>query len=344
MSKAASLIGRVALIVPLLAAPLHAARADDIAKFYAGKTLNIVVGVEAGGFYSTFAVILARHMGGHIPGRPTVIVQHMPGAGGSIAMNWAYNVAPKDGTVMLTPEGAPHLRVPLGLDKPTYDTSKFRWVGGWSEGVSTVTLRKDIAPVKSLAEARTTEVILGAIGKSSNTYLIPALINNTLGTRFRIITGYRGGAPIRLAMEKGEVQGWAGQWDSWKQLSPGWVRDGNLVHLAQIASKPTPDLADVPLLSSFARTDEERIIFRVIENGLANRALALPPGVPEPRVAAISNAYQATLRDPRFLQDAAAAKFGIDPIPGEAIQKFVESISALPPATVARIKKAMELE
>lgn len=344
MGWAARLLAIKACLIGLAALPAGPVRADDVAAFYAGKTINIVVGVEAGGFYSTFAVILARHMGSHIPGRPTVIVQHMPGAGGSIAMNWAYNVAPKDGTVMLTPEGAPHLRVPLGLDKPTYDTAKFRWVGGWSEGVSTVTLRKDIAPVMSLAEVRTTEVILGAIGKSSNTYLIPALINNTLGTRFRIITGYRGGAPIRLAMEKGEVQGWAGQWDSWKQLSPAWVRDGNLVHLAQIASKPARDLADVPLLSSFARSDEERIIFRAIENGLANRALALPPGVPEARVAAIGKAYHDTLRDPRFLRDAEAAKFAIDPIPGEAIQKFVEGISALPPATIARIKKAMELE
>ena len=207
-----------------------------------------------------------------------------------------------------------------------------------------MTLRKDIAPVKSLAEARTTEVILGAIGKSSNTYLIPALINNTLGTRFRIITGYRGGAPIRLAMEKGEVQGWAGQWDSWKQLSPGWVRDGNLVHLAQIASKPAPDLADVPLLSSFARTDEERIIFRVIENGLANRALALPPGVPEARVAAIANGLPGNASRSALPPGCRRGEIRHRSDPRRGHPEVRRGISALPPATVARIKKAMELE
>ncbi len=328
----------------MLVLQIPAARADEVAQFYAGKTVNIMVGVEAGGFYSTFAVILARHMGRHIPGRPNVIVQHMPGAGGSIAVNWVYNIAAKDGTVLLTPEGSPHLRVPLGLDKPTYDAAKFRWVGGWSEGVGTITLKKDIAPVSSLDEARRTEVILGAIGKSSNTYLIPALMNNTLGTRFKIITGYRGGAPIRLAIEKGEVQGWAGQWESWKQMSPAWVRDGNLVHLAQLASKPSTDLAGVPLLSTFARDAEERIIFTAIENGIASRALVLAPGVPEARVAAIARAYHETLLDPQFVKEAGAANYTIEPIAGEAIQTFVEQIAALPPATIARIKKAMELD
>src|SRR5690606_21272172 len=145
------------------------ARADEVAQFYTGKTVSILVSVEVGGLYSTMATILARHMGGHIPGRPNVIVQHMPGAGGSIAVNYAYAIAPKDGTVVLTPNAGLHLRVKLGLDKPTYDPTRFRWVGGWAEGVNTVTLRKDIAPVKTLEEARKTEAILGAIGKSSNT-------------------------------------------------------------------------------------------------------------------------------------------------------------------------------
>ena len=120
-----------------------AARADEVADFYAGKTVSIVVSVDAGGLYSTFASILARHMPAHIPGRPNVIVQHMPGAGGSISVNYVYAIGARDGTVILTPTAGLHLRVALGLDKPTYDPGKFTWVGGWSEGINTVTLRKE---------------------------------------------------------------------------------------------------------------------------------------------------------------------------------------------------------
>jgi tripartite-type tricarboxylate transporter receptor subunit TctC len=334
----------LAAILLAVGAGAAAAQTDEAAQFYAGKAVSIIVSVEVGGLYSTIATIMARHMGAHIPGRPNVIVQHMPGAGGTIAANYAYNIAPKDGTVVLTPNAGLHLRVALGLDKPTYEAAKFSWIGGWGEGVNTVTLRRDITPVKSIEEARRTESILGAIGKASNTYLVPALMNNMLGTRFRIITGYRGGAPIRLAMEKGEVHGWAGQWDGWKLLNHSWVRDGNLVHLVQLASKPTPDLPDVPLLSSFARSDDERSILRVIESGIADRAMLVPPGVPPSRAKALQAAYQAMLRTPQFVADAKVAQFDIEPIEGDTIQAFVAGIAALPPATVSRIRKAMELE
>src|SRR5262245_10198018 len=181
-----------AAMMALLASSIVPARADDVSRFYADKTVTINVGVEVGGLYSTFASILARHISRHMPGRPNVIVQHMPGAGGSIAINYLYNVAPKDGTVVGTPQSGQHLRVLLGLDKPTYDIQRFTWVGGWGEGVNVLSLRKDIAPATSVEEAKRHEVILGAISKSSNTYMIPALMNNMLGTRFRIITGYRG--------------------------------------------------------------------------------------------------------------------------------------------------------
>lgn len=331
-------------MLALLCGGVQAARADDIAQFYAGKNVSIVVSVDAGGFYSTFAMILARHMGQRIPGRPNLIVQHMPGAGGSIAANYVYSIAPKDGTVLHTPTAGLHMRVQLGLDKPTYEAIKFQWVGAWSEGVNTVTLRKDIAPVQTLEEARHKEAILGSIGKATNTYLVPALMNNMLGTRFRIITGYRGGAPIRLAMEKGEVHGWAAQWEGWKMMSPQWVRDGNIVHLVQLASKPHRDLPKVPLLSSFATNDDERTILKAIESGIADRAMILAPGVPAARVQAIGKAYQETLRDPQFLKEATAAQFDIEPISGETVQAFVAGVAALPPATIAKIKKAMEIE
>ncbi len=336
-----SVLGSLLLLTGLSAT--HA-RAEDVAQFYVGKTVSIVVSVEVGGLYSTFATILARHLPPFIPGRPTVIVQHMPGAGGSIAVNWGYNVAPKDGTVIISPNTGLPLRVPLGLDKPTYDASKMNWLGGWNEGINTVTLRRDLAPATTIEAAREREVILGAIGKSSNTYTVPALMNNMLGTRFKLITGYRGGSPIRLAMEKGEVHGWAGQYDGWKLIDHPWVRDGNLVHLVQLASKPSPELKGVPLLSSLSRNDEERTILRAIESGIADRALVVAPGVPEARVKALAKAYSEVLRNPQFVKDAAAAKFEIDPIPGEVIEAYVKSVAALPKATIAKMKQAMEIE
>jgi tripartite-type tricarboxylate transporter receptor subunit TctC len=320
------------------------ANGETAAEFYKGKTISIYVGVSAGGIYSTFATLLARHMGQHMPGHPNAIVQHMPGAGGSIAVNHVYTVAPKDGTALITPNAGIHLRVPLGIDKPTYDVAKFQWVGGWGESVNTLTLRKDIATAKSVEEAKSSEVILGAIGRGSNTYLIPALMNGLIGTKFKLITGYRGGSPIRLAIEKGEVQGWAGQWEGWKLAKPDWVRDGKIVHLVQLATKSHPDLRSVPLLVSFAQDDEQRRIFEVVQSGIADRALAAPPGVPKDRVAAVEAAYHKTLSDPKFMAEAKAAQFDIDPITAEQVNGYIEKIARLPQPTIARMKTAMGLK
>ncbi len=333
-----------ACTLAMVMAPAAAATAAGVEDFYKGKTVQIIVGVSPGGIYSTFAQILAKHMGNYIPGHPKLIVQHKPGAGGSKAVAYVYQVAAKDGTAIITPNAGVALRVMLGIIKGAYDPTKFTWVGGWGEAANVLTLRKDIAPVMTLEEAKKKEVILGAIGRSSNTYLIPAMINNTLGTKFRIITGYRGGSPIRLAIEKGEVHGWAGQWVGWKLRKPDWVREGKLVHLVQMASKPVPELSDIPLLASFARNDFERKMFSIVQTGIADRALAIPPGVPADRVKALGDAYQKTLRDPGFLAVAKKSQYVIDPIPGERIQKFVNDMMSTPPDTVKKMRQTMGLE
>ncbi|MPY71476.1 MAG: hypothetical protein GEU92_15485 [Alphaproteobacteria bacterium] len=322
--------------------PLSAPLADDAAGFYKGKTLSVYVGVSPGGLYSTFAQMAARHMGQYIPGNPTVIVQHMPGAGGTKAVSYVYSVAPKDGSVAITPNSAVDKRVVLKIGNPKYDPSKMRWLGGWGESVYTLSVRND-APAKTIAQAKETEIVLGAIGKSSGPYLVPALMNSTLGTKFKIISGYRGGSPIRLAVEKGEVHGWCGQWLGWKLAKPDWVRDGKLAHLVQLASKRAPDLPDVPLLVEFAQNDEERAMFKFVQTGIADRAFVLPPNVPDDRAKALSEAYFKLLKDPKFLAEAKKHKYNIDPIAGEDIQNYVEEIMALPEETVAKLRKAMGL-
>jgi hypothetical protein len=170
------------------------------------------------------------------------------------------------------------------------------------------------------------------------------MIKNTLGAKFKIVSGYRGGSPIRLAIEKGELNGWAGQWTGWKLRKPDWVKNGRLANLVQLASKPSPDLPNVPLLSSFARNDDERKMFTAVQSGIADRAIAVPPGVPADRAAALRKAYEETLRDPEFLKDAKKARFEIDPISGDEIQTYVNDIMAMPKPMVAKMKKAMGLE
>jgi tripartite-type tricarboxylate transporter receptor subunit TctC len=333
-----------AVAAAALAMAASAARAETPAEFYKGKDIHLYVGVSPGGIYSTFALLLAKHMPKHIPGHPNIVVQHMPGASGVRAVEYVYEVATKDGTAVITPNAGVAIRVLLGINKPTYDPAKFTWLGAWGEAVNTITLLKDNTTVRTLGDAKKTEVVLGSIGKSSNTYLIPELMKNLLGFKFKMITGYRGGSPIRAAIEKGEVDGWAGQWTGWKLRKPGWVKSGRLVNLVQLASKPAVDLKTVPLLSTLARNAEERQMFTVVQSGIADRAIAIPPGVPADRAAALRKAYEDTLRDPAFLKDALPRKFEIDPIPGKQVQIFVTELMSTPKPVVAKMKKAMGLK
>lgn len=317
-------------------------KAGAVEDFYKGKTVQIYVGVSPGGIYSNFAQILVRHMEKHMPGKPNMIVQHMEGAGGARMVDYLYNVAPKDGTAYATPNPGVALRVLLKIGNAKYAPAKFSWLGGWGEAVNTLTLLKP-APVNSVEEAKHKQAILGSIGKNGNTYWIPEMMNNLLGTKFKIISGYHGGSPIRLAIQKHEIDGWCGQWVGWKMATPELVKEDKLVHLAQLASKRAKDLPNVPLLSEFAKSAEDRAMFKIVESGIADRAFIAPPGVPKDRLAAAAEAYQATLRDPAFLNDAAKAKFDIDPVEGKEIQKFVEETMASTPDRVEKMRKAMGL-
>jgi tripartite-type tricarboxylate transporter receptor subunit TctC len=269
-----------------------------------------------------------------------VIVKHMPGAAGMKANNYVYNAAPKDGTVVITPNSGATRRYVLGIGNAKYDPLQYHWLGGWGEPVFVLTVLKT-APVKTLKEATQTEAILGAIGKTGNTYQNPSLLNNTLGTKFKIIPGYRGGARVRLAMEKGEVHGWFGQWMGWKSRKPEWIREGKLVHLVQIASKPCPDIPDVPMLIDFAQNDEQRKMFQFVNSGVEDRAFVAPPGVPADRLAALKKAYFDTLNDPEFREQAAKKNYTIDPKTSEEITAFIKTMTALSPEFVVKMKAAM---
>lgn len=316
-------------------------RADAIGDFYRGRNLTVIVPSRAGGVYATFGQLLRRHLPRHLPGNPTVVLQMMPGAGGVKASNFVYNVAPRDGLTISTLISGVASYAVLQPERVKYDPMKLNWLGGWGEAIRVLSLFHTV-PVKTLAEARKKQVVLGTIGLATPTYQVPAMLNNLLGTKFKLVTGYRGGSPIRLAIERGELDGWAGLWLGWKARKPGWVRDKKLVHLLQVARKRAPDLPDTPTLLEFAKTEEQKKIFGFVSStGIISRALSAPPGVPAARLAAIEKAYAATLRDPEFLKEAAKRRYPIQPTTAKEVQAAVRQVISLPPDLVKKVKAAM---
>ncbi len=337
-----SVFAGVAALSAVAAVPPQA-QADAVADFYKGKTVTIYVSVAPGGLYSTFGQLLSKHFGRHIPGQPNVIVKHMTGAGGMRANNYVYNVALKDGTAVITPVSGLTKSVALKSANTKYDPRKYNWLGGWGEAVTDCTVWKT-APATTIEQARKTEVIIGAFSKSSTTYQRPALINTMLGTKIKIVIGYKGGSKVRLAMEKGEVHGFCGQFAGWKSRKPEWLKAGKLAHLVQFASKRSADMPNTRLFSEFAKTKEEREIFTFFQSGVEDRAMLAPPGVPADRLAALEKAYMATLRDPVFVAAAKKIRFGINPISSADIRKFVDGTMKMKPATIAKLRKALGLE
>ena len=294
------------------------ARADAVEDFYKGETVSIYAGIGAGGLYSNFAQLLARHMPKHMAGNPRFIVEHQPGAGGMIA------------------------RVVLGDSAPRYDPLKWNWLGGWSEAVNTCSVWATVA--KTIDDAKRKEVSVGAWDTGSTPYVIPFALNHLLGTKFKIVVGYSGAQEVRVAMERGEVDGLCVQYDGWKSARPQWLAEGRLAHLVQFGSKRDREMPDTPTMTELARTDEERQIMKFIEWGIEDRAMVVAPGVPPERLAALEKAYMATLRDPEFVAEAAKMQLEISPISGQQIRDFVQEIMALKPETVAKIKTAMGLK
>lgn len=327
----------LALVTAIAASP---ARAQD-AGFFAGKTVSVVIPYSSGGLYGTFGQLLVKHLGGHVPGKPTVIPQFMPGAGGVKALNHVYAVAPKDGTTLITPAAGV---VTLPLLRPgsvRYDPAKFNYLGAWGTAVYTVSVFHT-APVKTLKEATKTEVVIGTTGRSSVNYQLPYMLNHLLGTKFRLITGYGGGSQVRLAMERGEAHGFAGNFLGWKSTRPQWLKEGKLIHLVQFGMQRSPDLPDVPLLTEFAENERQRNVFNFIaDTGLVAFALVTPPAVPEPRLGVLADAYMATLADPDFRAGAEKLGFPIDPLSRKQVTEAVERITGVSQQTLETVREVM---
>ena len=328
--------------VALLAAGVSAA-ADDVADFYRGKTLRIVVGVAVGSGYDINARLLARHLASHIPGNPTVIVQNQPGAGSLTMTNQLYAAGPFDGTVI----GAPFNGLPTTpLLQPAgarFDPVKLNWIGSTNRETQ-VTYVWHTAPVQRLADLTGTELIVGAQAPGSTQYDYPLLANHLFGFKFKIITGYESTPKIHLAMERGELHGnGATNWSTLKALNSNWLEEKKVRLLVQWALKPHPELGTVPLIFDAAKNEADRAALNLVVTRLEyGRPFFMPPNVPAERVAALRRAFDATMKDPGYLADADRLKIDVEPLTGEDVARLVEQVSRTPAETVARVRTALE--
>jgi tripartite-type tricarboxylate transporter receptor subunit TctC len=333
------------LLAALPFAAVEPARADDVADFYRGKRIILVVGYGTGGGYDLYARMLGRFLGDHIPGKPTIIPQNMPGAGSRGAANWLYNVAPKDGSVIATLSQTTPTDQALGQPGVQFDVRKFNWVGNMVvvNNLLYVSARSGVATIE---QAKTKALAIGATGASSPSVLYPQVSNNLLGTKFRIVSGYVSGGDINIAVERGEVDGrGSDSWASMKTTHPDWLRDHTINILFQIGTKREADLPDVPLWSELGQTEEQHQILEILSGDVAvGRPILTAPGVPTERVRALRRAFDETVADPAFMEAVTQAHMDFNPIGGEQLQEVAGQIAGASPQVIAKVKEAIKIK
>jgi tripartite-type tricarboxylate transporter receptor subunit TctC len=343
MNKAS--LARAALTFAALIGASAPGAAQDPGSF-SGKTVTVNVGSSTAGGLDTYGRLVARHLGKHIPGNPTVVVANVPGAGGNIVAQRLYNLAPKDGTHMAVT--FPSVLVePLLSEggRKDFDPNKFNYIGNAHAEVLVCVMRND-APVQKPEDLLSTEVLIGATAAGSTTADFPAMTNGVLGTKMKVITGYKGSREVTLAVEKGEVQGICGLgWSTVKVQNPDILTGKSYARVfAQEDMEGHPELnkTGVPLMISLAKSEEDRQAMQMFyaQNAFA-RPFILPPGVPAERIAVLRKAFEATMKDPELLAEAEKMRIDVEWSTGEAVQALVAKMYETPPAVIERVKKAM---
>jgi tripartite-type tricarboxylate transporter receptor subunit TctC len=318
-----------------LAASGTAASADE-AEFFHNKTLTVMVPSSLGATLGLYGRMVVDNIGKHIPGHPSVIIESRPGAGGAVGAAYAYKLAPKDGTY-IAEVLAPSVTLPL-LRHVDFDGSKFQWIGSLVPRPAVVSVWKATTPAKTLEEAKHKEVILGSTGKGSETYIIPTLMNRALGTKFKIVLGYKGGAEVNQAMVQGEVHGRMQYWSGWTAGKPDWLRDKKLIHYVQYGP-PIKDLPDVPRLSSLVKDKKTKQMITFLET--ANKigmGFWVPPGTPKQRVATLRKAFEEMMASDDFKAMAKKLKAPIELVKGEELQTLTQEAYATPKPVVDELK------
>ena len=329
------------LVAALLAAS-GAAVAQPAAEFFKGRTIKIVVGFGPGGGYDLYARLLAKHLPAHIPGAPSVVVENMEGAGSVRAANFVYEAAARDGSVIAAVnQNAPMYQL-LGGAGARFRAEEASFIGSLAHS-NEVLYVWHTTGITSLAQAKTREVVLGAVAVTSDSYIYPTVINGLLGTKFRIVNGYTTGQALNLAVERGEVMGRGGtSWASIQSSRPTWMQEKAINILVQAGQRKEEELPDVPLLSDLVASDDDRRLLGVITLPLAlGYSYWLPPGVPTDRVAALRAAFAAAAADKALLEDAAARHIIIRPQLGAALEALVRATATTPKPVIEKAVKLL---
>jgi tripartite-type tricarboxylate transporter receptor subunit TctC len=337
---------RAAHIAAAAAIGLTPVATTQAADFYAGKTITFSTHTGAGGEYDAYLRQLARFIGKHIPGHPSAIVLNQPGAGGLLAVNFAAKRAPQDGTfitlvanglLLFQALGAPGLEVSLG---------DFKWIGNFNAS-NAITVAMTTSGVHNVHEAMQHEVIIGSTGAGSVSYLLPVIQNILIGTKFKVVAGYKGTAMMVLAMRRGEIQGRSGaSWHDYTTEFPEELKAGKLIALTQIGNAPDPQLPNVPMLADLVRGDpkKEQAAHLVSLAVSQTRSLAAPPGVPDDRVAILRKAFDDLAKDKEFRKALKQNVLPFNPVSGEKVQATVREVLATPKDAVDILKGALDIK
>jgi tripartite-type tricarboxylate transporter receptor subunit TctC len=334
MRAMAQLTGAAAAAAVLASSP---AVADD---FFKGKEITLYVGSTSGGPYDAYARMLARHMGRHIPGNPTFVVQNMPGASGRRLMGHMQGIAPKDGTALAAAHRALPFDPLMGV-KSKYDPTNVTWIGSANDETN-ICVIWHTSPIKTFNDLKTREMVVGSGGPSSTDTIYPNLMNTLFGTRIRVVGGYAAAAQTHLAMERGEVDGRCGMtWDALQSIKPEWIVEKKVRILVQIALEKHPDLRDIPSVFDFAKDEAERQILALwAAPNKMGRPFYAPIELPKERAQVLRRAFDRTMKDPALLAEVKKTRLFVDPLTGEQIEALLKRIYATPKAIVARAIEA----
>jgi tripartite-type tricarboxylate transporter receptor subunit TctC len=328
--------------ISLLTAAAPAA-ADPVADFYRGKQMQMVIPSTTGGDYDNRARLISRHMGRHIPGQPTIVPRNMPGGAGVPGANYIAKVAPRDGTVLHAMLQNMPVHQALGGQGTDFDVLAFAWIGNTTKTPNLINSWHTTG-ITHITDVFNRELTVGApTGTSAAIY--PRALNVLTGTKFKIITGYKGGNDVSIAMERGEVGGrGSNSWAAWKSTRPDWLRDKKIHILVQIALERHPELPDVPLMYELARSPLDREVLRFLSADTAiSRTIVATPGIPPERIAALQKAFDATVKDPVFLAEAQKLRMDIAPTTGEEARKVALGIMNAKPEVKAKAKQIMDM-
>jgi tripartite-type tricarboxylate transporter receptor subunit TctC len=338
-------VSATAIGFALAAGGLQNARADSVEDFYKGKTVSIIIGYSVGGGYDTYARLLARHLGNHIPGRPSMLPQNMPGAGSVKAANFIYEAASKDGTAIATFGRTIPVAPLFASSGATFDGTKLGWLGSISNDTS-LCITSDKSVVKTWDDFLTKPSTFGGEGAGSDPDVFTLLFKNVFGAKVKLVTGYPGTNDTSLAMERGEIDGFCGlSYSTLKSRHPEWLKNKSINIIVQAALKKEPELPNVPLVTDLVKNQEQLQIVKLLLVGQEMaRPFAVPPGIPADRKAALSSAFERTMKDPAFLAEAQKQNLDVNPVSGKNVEALLAEVYATPKDIIDKAAKATVAE